>query len=240
MALSVMFEGTVAKHEESPSDNEDAYRLVPDVGRIVLADGASESFDARNWAQLLVDRMADEDLSVAAVGACAHAYEALHDPEQLTWSKAAAYQRGSFATLLVVQDLPESSSVRVSAVGDSLAVWLDADTMLASVPYGSSEQFLDKPSLLSTRMDLNEPDGLHCSVHEWGYEQQGHRFLLCMTDALGAWLLSHQERGDASALEALRSIRESHELVELVERERAAGRMRRDDSTLIIASVTRS
>jgi len=48
MALSVLFEGTVAKHEESPSDNEDAYRLAPDVGRIVLADGASESFDARN------------------------------------------------------------------------------------------------------------------------------------------------------------------------------------------------
>ncbi|HEL3840438.1 TPA: hypothetical protein UMY98_000305 [Stenotrophomonas maltophilia] len=239
MALSVLFEGTVAKHVESPSDNEDAYRLAPGEGRIVLADGASESFDARNWAHLLVDRMADEELSVSAVAACAQCYEALHDPERLTWSKAAAYQRGSFATLLVVQDLPESRSVRISAVGDSLAVWLDGDKMLASVPYGSSEQFLDKPSLLSTRMDLNEPEGLHCSVHEWEYEEQGHRFLLCMTDALGAWLLSHQERGDASALESLCGIRELHELVELVENERAVGRMRRDDSTLIIASVTK-
>ncbi len=239
MALSVLFEGTVPKHVESPNDNEDAYCLAPGMGRIVLADGASESFDARNWAHLLVERMADEDLSVAAVAACAQSYEALHDPEQLTWSKAAAYQRGSFATLLVVQDIPGSSSVRISAVGDSLAVWLDGDKMLASVPYGSSEQFLDKPSLLSTRMDLNEP-GLHCSVHEWEYEEQGHRFLLCMTDALGAWLLSHQERGNASALESLCSIRESHELVDLVESERAAGRMRRDDSTLIIASVFRS
>ncbi|MHC2115020.1 hypothetical protein ACYPJF_05900 [Stenotrophomonas geniculata] len=240
MALSVLFEGTVAKHVESPGDNEDAYRLAPGEGRIVLADGASESFDARNWAQLLVDRMVDEELSAAAVAACAQSYEALHDPEQLSWSKAAAYQRGSFATLLVVQDQPGSSSVRISAVGDSLAVWLDGDGMLASVPYGSSEQFLDKPSLLSTRMDLNEPEGLHCSVYEWEYQEQGHRFLLCMTDALGAWLLSHEERGDASALNSLRGIRESHELVELVEKERAVGRMRRDDSTLIIASVTRS
>lgn len=240
MALSVLFEGTVAKHAESPSDNEDAYRLVPEVGRMVLADGASESFDARSWARLLVDQMANEDLSLDAVGECAQSYEALHDPEVLSWSKAAAYQRGSFATLLVVQDLPESSSVRIVSVGDSLAVWLDGDRMLASVPYESSGQFLDRPSLLSTRMDLNELDGLHCSVHEWEYEEQGHRFLLCMTDALGAWLLSHQERGDGSALECLCSIRESHELVELVENERAAGRMRRDDSTLIIASLTRS
>lgn len=240
MALSVLFEGTVAKHVESPSDNEDAYRLAPDVGRIVLSDGASESFDARTWAHLLVDRMAVEDLSLAAVAACAQSYEAVHDPEQLTWSKAAAYQRGSFATLLVVQDIPESSLLTISTVGDSLAVWFDGDTMLASVPYGSSEEFVNKPSLLSTRMELNEPEGLHCSVHEWKYEEQGHKFLLCMTDALGAWLLSHQERGDSSALEALCSIRESHELVELVENERAAGRMRRDDSTLIITSVTRS
>ncbi len=240
MALSVLFEGTVAKHAESPDDNEDAYRLAPEKGRLVLSDGASESFDARNWARLLVDRMIDEDLSVGAVLACAQAYEELHDPSELSWSKAAAYQRGSFATLLMVQDLPNSNSIRISSVGDSLAIWVDGDDLVASAPYENSTQFQEKPSLLSTRLDLNDFDEPPRMVREWGYEALGHRFLLCMTDALGAWLLSHQERGDRSALEALLSIREPRELIDLVAGERAAGRMRRDDSTLIIVSVTKS
>lgn len=240
MALTVLFEGTVAKHVESPDDNEDAHRLAPERGRVVLSDGASESFDARNWARLLVERIAEEELSMDAVTACARSYEAMHDPEALSWSKAAAYERGSFATLLVVQDLPDANAVQITAVGDSLAVWLDGDQWVTSAPYECSGQFQEKPSLLATRLELNEPGDHLWSVREWKYEPQGHRFLLCMTDALGAWLLAHQERGDGSALELLCGIRDAQELTELVESERAAGRMRRDDSTLIIASATQS
>ncbi|WMJ70640.1 hypothetical protein [Stenotrophomonas sp. 24(2023)] len=240
MALTVLFEGTVAKHVESPDDNEDARCLAPERGRVVLSDGASESFDARNWARLLVERILEEELSMDTVAVCARSYEAIYDPDTLSWSKAAAYERGSFATLLIAQDLPDANTVQITAVGDSLAVWLDGDQWMASAPYERSDQFQEKPSLLATRLELNESDDEHWSVREWKYEAQGDRFLLCMTDALGAWLLAHQERGDSSALKLLSGIRYVQELTELVERERSAGRMRRDDSTLIIASVTQS
>lgn len=240
MALTVLFEGTVAKHLESPDDNEDAHRLAPERGRLVVSDGASESFDARSWARVLVDRMIDEDLSWEAVALCAEDYEALHDPSTLSWSKAGAYERGSFATILLVQDEPEENAVQVTAVGDSLAVWVDGDEWLASTPYERAEQFQEKPMLLATRLALNSADGDGITVRRWKYEAKGHRFLLCMTDALGAWLLTHQERGDPSALEALQGIRDIEGLTELVESERAAGRLKRDDTTLIVASVSRS
>ena len=235
MALTVLFAGSVAKHTEAPSENEDAYRLAP--GRIVLSDGASESFDARSWASLLVDHMVDQDLSLEAVEACANAYEALHDPNALSWSKAAAYERGSFATLLVAQDFPESNIIQVTAIGDSAAVFLDGDEYIASFPYEHSEQFLENPILLSTRLALNTPSQGSWMSQVWSYKESGRRFLLCMTDALGAWALAHQEQGDPSALEILRGIRELGEFEALVEAERAAGRMRRDDTTLIVASV---
>ncbi len=237
MALTVLFAATVAKHTESPDDNEDAHRLAPEKGRVVLSDGASESFDARNWARLLVDHMVDQDVSLKAVEECAQTYESLHDPNSLSWSKAAAYERGSFATLLVAQDFPDSNTIQITAVGDSVAVWLDGDECLASFPYERSEQFQEKPVLLSTRLALNTENPEGWASQEWSYEGQSHRFLLCMTDALGAWLLAHQEQGDFSALETLRGIRELSELEALVESERAAGRMRRDDTTLIVASV---
>lgn len=241
MAIRILFEGTVAKHVDSPDDNEDAYRTASDRGRVVLSDGASESFDARNWARLLVERMTDQSPSGDVVEKCAEEYEGLHDPAVLSWSKAAAYERGSFATLLIAQDEPAQNVVSVDAIGDSLAVWVDDGVLLATTPYTRAEQFQAKPTLLATRQELNAlGDDNAWSRVQWAYEAQGYRMLLCMTDALGAWLLAHVEQGNESALETLLSIREQHELIDLVEVERAAGRLRRDDSTLIIASVTQS
>jgi hypothetical protein len=243
MPLNILFSGSVAKHVDAPEDNEDAYRMDSAGGRIVLSDGASESFDARSWAGLLVDRLLVEDLTDEGLASCIDAYSQLHDQRSLSWSKAAAYERGSFATALIAQDNPQSFNVRVTSLGDSLAVWSDGDCILASSPYASSEDFRRKPVLLASRVDmspaLTSSDDGHWKRVEWSYPGDGYRILLCMTDALGEWLLRHQEKDDHSAFEQLCSIRKPHELTELVESARSAGAMRRDDCTLIIAIVTR-
>lgn len=244
MAFRILFEGTVAKHVESPEDNEDAHRMAQEKGRVVLSDGASESFDARSWACLLVDQFLGTDLSDEAVSSCIQAYELLHDPSTLSWSKAAAYERGSFATLLIAQDDPDRQTVTVTALGDSLAAWSSGSNLLEVAPYSHAEQFTEKPILLATRKELNESvgaiqSGLWCR-REWNYGQQQACLLLCMTDALGAWLLHHQERGDSSAFERLIRIRNQQELFDLVEGERAAGTLRRDDTTLILIALDSS
>ena len=244
MALRILFEGTVAKHTDSPEDNEDAYRTAPERGRVVLSDGASESFDARCWANLLVDRFLDAEPSDEAIVECADAYAQRHDPALLSWSKAAAFTRGSFATMVIAQDDPERRMVTITTLGDSLAAWTDGRALLHTTPYTRADQFADKPILISTRPELNESgDGSGSnpwSQTTWQYEDQGFLCLLCMTDALGAWLLRHQEQGDSSALERLHTIRDVQELVDLVESERASGSLRRDDTTLIIATLTHS
>ncbi len=244
MALRILFAGTVAKHHDSPEDNEDAFRSAPERGRVVLSDGASESFDARGWANLLVDRLIDTDPSDETMLQCIDAYAQLHDPDTLSWSKTAAFARGSFATMVIAQDDPDRRAVTVSALGDSLAVWTDGVMLLYTAPYAHADQFSEKPTLISTRPELNQQsDGSESNewTHAtWQYEDQGYRVLLCMTDALGAWLLRHEEAVDASALERLHAIREVSELVDLVESERASGALRRDDSTLIIATLTAS
>jgi hypothetical protein len=53
-----------------------------------------------------------------------------------------------------------------------------------------------------------------------------------MTDALGHWLLSQRDR-DANAISLLRSVKSPAAFARLVNEERAAGRMKRDDTTLI-------
>ncbi|MFJ2682430.1 hypothetical protein ACIOYV_01670 [Pseudomonas sp. NPDC087342] len=244
MAFRILFEGTVAKHVESPEENEDAYRMAHDRGRVVLSDGASESFDARNWANLIVEQFLDSEPSDEGIRSCIDAYEALHDPNTLSWSKAAAYERGSFATLVIVQDDPDSRTVSITALGDSLAVWSKGNSVLETAPYSRAEQFIEKPTLLATRQEFNTAVGPDESGpwnrREWSYDQQGTYLLLCMTDALGAWLLQNQEQGSSVSFERLSKIRDLGDFLELVESERASGAMRRDDTTLIIATLTSS
>lgn len=242
MEFHILFDGTVAKHIEQPNDNEDAYRIDQERGRVVLSDGASESFDAKSWANLLVDECIDTAPLDEALSSCITKYNLLHDPSTLSWSKAAAYERGSFATMLIVQDDPIHANINVCALGDSLAVWSDGHTLLDTIPYYCADQFTQKPTLLSTRNELNpllsDTNSILLIQKDWSYKDDQTKLLLCMTDALGAWLLHHQEHGDNSAFERLISIRSQQELQELVETERAIGKLRRDDTTLILISLT--
>lgn len=239
--MHILFHGSVPKHADAPLDNEDTYRVDEERGRVVVSDGASESFDAKSWARLLVDRFLDIGLTNEGIAECVAAFAELHDPERLSWSRAAAFERGSFATLLIAQER-DGDRLDILSVGDSLAVLTDGQVLLGQWPYDTAEQFTEKPVLLSTKAELNA-DLLQDSsdlIVTAGWERgdlQGPVFLLCMTDALGAWLLARMQVGDASALERLLEIRDGATLEELVERERDIGAMRRDDSTLVIAMI---
>jgi hypothetical protein len=238
--MDILFQGSVAKHLDSPEDNEDAFNVVAQRDRIVVCDGASESFDAKKWARLLADKFAEEEIDLSSVSTCIEAFEALHDPSSMGWAKAGAYERGSFATALIAQDIPPDLVVSLTCAGDSAAFLTDGATILESLPYTSSADFEKRPILLSTLDAHNrwlEADGPQSGAMraKWSYAERRPLFLLCMTDALAAWLLRTVEQRDPTGLERLMSIRTDEELAQLVEGERTSKLMRRDDSTLIIA-----
>lgn len=239
--MQILFHGSVPKHADTPLDNEDAYRVDAERGRLVVSDGASESFDAKSWSHLLVDKFLETGLTQEAVAECVAAFADLHDPEELSWSRAAAFERGSFGTLLVAQE-GDGGRLDIACVGDSLAVLTDGQAVLGQWPYATAVEFSQKPVLLSTKPELNasltqdgDGDIVTASWERGGI--QGPVFLLCMTDALGAWLLASSQTGETIALEQLLEIRDEAALEALVVRERETGAMRRDDSTLVIAVI---
>ncbi|HTV84360.1 MAG TPA: hypothetical protein VME63_03085 [Dyella sp.] len=238
--MDILFQGSVAKYFDCPEDNEDAFHVNDERGRIVICDGASESYDGKNWARLLVEKFAEAPPSEEALGECLNAFSTLHDPTTMTWSKASAYERGSFATILIAQDDLDRRVVTVQCVGDSFAFLTDGKDLLSSFPYQVSAEFEGKPTLISTLARHNthlftDSGQFSFAQTQWSYAERSPLFLLCMTDALGAWLLRSIENGDNFALEQLIDIRMEQDLRELVELERMEGRMRRDDSTLVIA-----
>jgi len=243
--MRLLFVGSCPKDPNGSDINEDRWAHFGNGGTLALCDGASESFDSSVWAQILADKFVldpavttPEWLSDALAE-----YAARHDFSSMSWSRQASYERGSFSTLLGVQHIAGNSTVEILAVGDSLAVMADGDIFFSSWPYSDPESFKDRPTLFSTLAAHNsfvsEPD--FWTVHGKHFElsQLATPRLLCVTDALGEWLLRQVGSG-GDGLSRLLAIASEEELIALVVEERAAGLMRIDDSTLIVASFDKA
>jgi hypothetical protein len=224
---------TVAKR---PGErNEDCWQNSH-KGAGAVSDGASVSFDSAAWSRILARRYAQHShVDDAWVEKAIAAYAKLHDRDSLPWMQQAAFDRGSFASLLGVTD-KGGGRVGILAIGDSLAVLCDGDAMLASFPYDSPAQFEARPQLLSTNPAENgflaEPDAMARLSVEWDLGPLDNPALLCVTDALGCWILSQRGSGP-SPIAHLRAIGSRRAFARFVEEERGAGRMRRDDTTLL-------
>ena len=236
--FSCRFFGSISKLPGEADRNEDAFTWSPRRSVLALSDGASESFDSGLWARILVGLFVVRPaLSLSRVDLAILAYTRHHDPQSMSWSRQAAFDRGSFATLLGVVVSPELDQARVLAVGDTVALLLDGTRLVASFPYTDPEEFQRQPTLLSTRREhnsfLRRPDLAETATTVWQLDRLAQPRIVCMTDAVAEWFLRHAQ-ADPCAGEVLLGMSDVADLDGLVARERAAGRMRVDDSTVLI------
>lgn len=157
----------------------------------------------------------------------------------MSWMAQAAYDRGSFATLLGVQYFGENRQAKVFAVGDCIAALCDGYSIVSTFPLCAAEQFGNSPLLISTNLTLNtlfsEENFPDSRTEIWDLSALQHPKILCMTDALGHWFLSHHESGD-DPVSILEGIKSRKEFSTYVLSERIAHRLKTDDTTLIILS----
>jgi hypothetical protein len=239
--VNILFKRQVPKDFAFKSDNEDAYRYSPSKRIAVLSDGASESFDAKLWAKLLVKYFIDNQcVNTAWFNSIKQSYRRKFDFNNLSWAKQAAYVRGSFASLLSVIEDPKGETVKVLAIGDSIAFLIKDNCLVDSFPYSMSSEFNQHPLLISTNFIdqnfLESTDSLLRYQHTWLIEKYVPCYILLMTDALAAWSLKKAEDGNPQ-WSTLTNIRKLAELRKLVKSERRSGAMRVDDSSLIVLSL---
>lgn len=234
---SLRFCGSIPKLIGDADRNEDAAIWSSERSAAALSDGASESFDSRLWANILVRLfILKQNVTTEAVDLAIAAFAHCHEPEAMSWSRKAAYDRGSFATLLGITFGPEPGAVRVLAIGDTVAVLLDGARPVKSFPYTDPDEFQQRPTLLSTRRAHNRfvdrPGHAEAATATWRLDALAAPRIACMTDALGEWFL-RRAADDPCAGETLLGL-DVAGLEALVAGEREAGRMRVDDSTLLI------
>lgn len=244
MRMKVLFSGQVPKEPAFPDDMEDMVVIAADDCKVVISDGASESFDSRTWARLLASSFIERfDLNTHWLDSVIAEYVVCFDFAALSWSKQAAFARGSFATLLAVRDANDDDTVTVISVGDSLAVFLDGDQLLESFRYTHVEDFQQHPALLCSNTlsntFLSSAEELNRLQTTWCLKGRSNPVILCMTDALGEWALRHHQDGNPK-WETLAKIRDVTELEGLVLQERATKNLRVDDVTLVTLAFLKS
>lgn len=228
------FASSLPKHR-GVGRNEDAAELQPYRGLYAVSDGASESFAPALWSRLLAQRfLASQAVDKEWLGSASRLFASHFDREGMTWSAQASFDRGTYATLLGLRLGSAGRKAEVVAVGDSLAVLSDGPELLDTFPYTEASDFARRPLLLSTQMSGNGAAlaniGSGTALRAWDMSGLSRPAILCMTDALGAWLLQDRR----PRLQTLLSLRTKGQFSILVDTERAAGRMRRDDTTLIL------
>jgi Protein phosphatase 2C len=227
---------SVAKREDAP--NEDRWRASDDGAICAVSDGASVSFDSATWAEVLTRRFVeDQRVSREWLEAAAREHQAAYDRDAMPWMYQAAYDRGSFATLLGVVFSRDGANARAFAVGDSLLAFIDDGEVVRTIPYIKPEQFENPPQLLSTSMAENrslDEAVFSDAWHDLNISAHSAPIFLLLTDAIARWLL---EEPSTQRISALLGIEDKQSFEAFVNRERSEGRLRRDDTTMVVIEV---
>lgn len=231
MRLSLDFCGSVPKYSDARNEDATAFSRKAEV--FAIADGASESYAGADWSRILVENSIESRRVQLGrlLKASITTYRQAVEPDGASWSRQAAFERGSFSTLLHVAR--RQDKIAVTALGDSLAVAGCIGGDWESMPYQDPEEFDQRPLLISDRMELNSvvTSPQHLRQRRTRWPMLPGLVVLLMTDALGRWSLDKGLGRDA--IHRLVEITSAGELEEFVVEQRAIGDLRRDDTTLM-------
>jgi hypothetical protein len=227
------------------SECEDAIGINRASLRFALADGATEAFDARNWAARLAARwVADEPpaLSVETFGAWVAEQgkwlQSNWNGKALSWYAEEKARAGSFAAFVGVQFELEADGARWRAIalGDAGLIQLRAGAMCRAWPLSDYQSFTATPLLVPSQGALQA--ALKRAVTASGSVERGD-LLLLLSDAAAAWYLRliAEEEPLREQFDFLLASAENTELARLFDAERRAGRIKDDDVAILRIAI---
>lgn len=228
--LSLFSTWTTSK--EPGSTNEDAALWSTNFSAAAVFDGATESFAASRWVNILTKQW--EANSRLDLPLAQREYEEQISQLPLSWAQSEAIHRGSFATFATIR--PVSGGLMATLVGDSAIIIYKRGEITDSFPFTTSEEFTSVPDALPSSPALLEIGTTLLSRGTWtiGVSPESTSYIVLATDALAAWLLVsgvHARR--QRFLEVIRC-RSCETWETLVKRERRMGRMKIDDTTVMV------
>jgi hypothetical protein len=172
---------------------------------LAIADGATESSFASDWAKMLTRAFVKEPFTnletlQARTEILSNRWQTFVNRRPLPWYAEEKVRLGAFATLLGVKlassrnGLNNSGSWSAIAIGDTCLFQVRNDNLIRTFPISSAGEFGNSPTLLSSNLARNSRlwNNVRFQTEEW---KTGDIFLLA-TDALACWFLSQHERNE--------------------------------------------
>jgi hypothetical protein len=246
---------SISKRGLRREENEDAsaHRRFPHLLRAAVADGASDSSYAGQWARMLVRAYVEgrlfphqrrEPFSDALELLGRHWGDVAPSPE--AWYAAQKRRAGAFATLAAIS-VRDDGRWRAMAIGDACIFQTRGGRLLHSFPMVEAAEFNSRPRLLATARPREWRRAVRSG--EW---RPGDIFILG-TDAISHWILGHvsaraRTNGGAKGVgpravappiaELLDSVRSPAAFARWVQRERETRALHNDDTTLLVIDTT--
>lgn len=243
------------KKGSSEKEYEDAYSfsqgvshrpLIADSFTVAMADGASESSFAKEWAKILVKDFAqnppvDSDDLKNRSKLLSITWQNEIRPLCSDWFTEQKAAQGAFASLLsfTIKKNPSGGfSWRAVAVGDTCLFHIHRGDLVNSFPLEKPEDFSLSPCLLSSDETSNRRVFQENKVKILeGDCDKRDRFFLC-TDAIAAFFLKHesQNRSFPSLFWSWLQSKKEHELRSIIDQKREAD-LKNDDVTIVSLKV---
>lgn len=216
---------------------------------VAVADGATESSFASDWAKMLTRNFVKEPFSEietlkTRTEMLSQRWQSFVKRRPLPWFAEEKVRFGAFATLLGLQLVSNSDGTDESgfwsaiAIGDSCLFQVRGDNLLRSFPISTAAKFSNSPMLLSSNLVHNLQIWKNVRVYtaDW---KVGDIFLLA-TDALACWILSEHEHNERP-WNIFLGFREDSEKTQLfrawADNVRRSSNLKNDDITLLLLKL---
>jgi hypothetical protein len=229
---------------QEASECEDVIAVDTQNCRFAVADGATEAFDARNWAERLAQHWVQNDSTLTPeefrewVAAEGRELQDSWNGLTLSWYAEEKARAGSFAAFVGVElDLrADSPSWRAIALGDACLLHCRRGTLLKSLPLSRSESFNSAPVLVASDASLHDASMQSLVIDSASFQSED--VLLLMSDAAASWCLQCLENHSFD-VDTFLSKNETDELNKFFDDERLAGRIRNDDLAIVRIEIQR-
>jgi hypothetical protein len=224
---------TLPKRGGAPEECEDriAHAVMEGQFRAAIADGASASLMAGEWAEILARAFCAAEgssLSAQSLARAGAAWRSRAHAADLPWHAVAKRERGAHAALVGVA-VGAGGGWTAWAVGDSCVFQMRRDALVAAYPVSQAADFGRMPTLLATSGSTDESAAPIEGTWEAGDD------LYLMSDALSEWFLREFEDDHEPWrwLKALETDARPLGLGPWIDELRTAARLRDDDIALL-------
>ena len=216
----------VPKDGHTADECEDAVGGDPAAGRFAVADGASESFAAGEWARLLVEAFVGRGLARDWLAGPRADWQQAVSGQPLSWYAEEKATAGGHATFLGLTVRPAGGVYEweAVAVGDACLFHVVGGACLSSFPLTRPTDFTSSPALIGSR------GGQPAWKATRGVLRPGEALMLA-TDALAQCLLASADEGSFAGT-GFQALDHDDDFALWVAAARAAGRLRNDDVAL--------